>query len=150
MQKCFPINIRDAYFEPVLGVPNSQGTKKVIQIIAPEFSSVCPKTGLPDFGRVVLRYVPDQLCVELKAWKMFLMSFYGVGTFHEDATQRIADEFTRAIAPRWCNIAIDWSARGGVHTCTQLTWTRDKGYISYPEHWENPLFMKAAEEWQNR
>lgn len=150
MQPCFPINIEDAEFHPLSVVPNSDLTRKMIQIVDPEFSSVCPKTGLPDYGRVILRYIPDAQCVELKDWKLYLRSFYGVGCFHENVTQRIADAFTDIVAPRWVAFVIDWGARGGLHTTTKLVWTRDRGYIAFPEHWEDPVMLKHAEGWQNR
>lgn len=150
MQKVFPIPVDEAEFIPVEVVPNSQRTRKVVQIVDPEFSSVCPKTGLPDYGRVILRYVPDENCVELKAWKLFLRSFYGVGSFHEDCTQRIADAFTEAVQPHWCTIVIDWGARGGLHTTTKLTWSKGKGYVSFPSDWEDPILIKHAKGWTNR
>lgn len=150
MQDCFPIHIDDAEFLPLELVRNSHNSRKVVQIIDPEFSSVCPKTGLPDYGRVILRYVPDESLVELKSWKLYLRCWYGVGCYHEETTQRIADNFTRIVKPRWMNIVIDWGARGGLHTTTQLTWSRGKGYVSYPDHWEDPTFVKHAEGWNNR
>lgn len=148
MQRYFPIGVSEAVFLPVETVPNSQKTNKVIQIVDPEFSSVCPKTGLPDYGRVILRYIPHEHCVELKAWKLFLRCFYGVGMFHEDCTQRIADAFNNAVDPQWSNITIDWGARGGLHTATQLTWTGGN-YVSDLQDFSNEVFVKHAKCWHN-
>lgn len=148
MQRYFPIGVSEAVFLPVETVPNSQKTSKVIQIVDPEFSSVCPKTGLPDYGRVILRYVPNEHCVELKAWKLFLRCFYGVGMFHEDCTQRIADAFNKVVQPQWSNITIDWGARGGLHTSTQLTWTA--GAYTYDlQDFNNEVFARHATTWHN-
>lgn len=149
MQKVFPIKADSAIFEPVETVANYHKTRKCIQIIDPEFSSVCPKTGLPDYGRVILRYVPDEHCVELKSWKLFLRSFYGVGMFHEECTNRIIEEFVEEVQPRWASVLIDWGARGGLHTTTSMNWTK-KGYAAFPEHWEDQVFTKHARDWNNR
>jgi len=147
MQKVFPILAHEAVFFPLVVVPNSKETPKMIQIIDPEFSSVCPKTGLPDYGRVILRYVPNKVCVELKDWKLFLRCFYGVGMFHEDCTQSIADSFKDAVQPMTFSIVIDWGARGGLHTTTQLSWNEDEGYTPSPLH---SIFDERAANWNNR
>lgn len=146
MQNVFPIPIATAHFLPVDTVPNGQGTPKCVQIIDPEFSSVCPKTGLPDYGRVIIQYVPDQHCVELKAWKLFLRCFYGVGSFHEDCTQKIADAFVKAVNPKLFKVVIDWGARGGLHTTTQLCWHQGEGYVDAQP---DDLFFKQAANWHN-
>lgn len=147
MQKVFPIPADEAEFLPLSVVPNGQGTPKNVQIIDPEFSSVCPKTGLPDYGRVILRYIPDEHCVELKDWKLFLRCFYGVGSFHEDCTQRIADAFAKAVNPKSFTVVIDWGARGGLHTTTQLCWVQGEGYV--PAEMDE-LFNQHALTWNNR
>lgn len=147
----FPIDISKATFRNLAVVPNSQGSPKVIQIVDPEFSSVCPKTGLPDYGRVILRYIPLKVCVELKDWKLYLRDFYGVGCFHEDVTQRIADWFKQFVDPQWFQITIDWSARGGLHTTTRLTWNSVEGYDADPlTDFDDGPFKKHAEDWNNR
>ena len=147
MQPQFPINIEDAKFRELSVVPNSSKSPKTIQIIDPEFSSVCPKTGLPDYGRVILRYIPDESCVELKDWKLFLRDFYGVGAFHEDCTQRIADKFAIAVMPLQFLLVIDWGARGGLHTTTQLSWVQGEGYVQAEP---DAIFLNHAIEWNNR
>ena len=149
MQRVFPIDINDANFVDLECVPNRKQIRKIVQIVDPEFSSVCPKSGLPDYGRVILRYIPLDNLVELKSWKLYLRSFYGVGCFHEDCNHRIADEFADVVNPRWFTVVIDWGARGGLHTTTKLVWTKDRGYIAFPEHWDDDIFSKHAEEWNN-
>lgn len=145
-----PTPIAEVRFNKLITFPNPSGGRKAIQIVQPDFSSCCPKTGYPDYARVILRYVPDELCVELKSWKLYLAKFYGVGCFHEDVNQRVADTFTDAVKPRWCSIGFDWSARGGVHTATCLVWSPSSGYMTYPDTWEVPVFKKPAEQWNNR
>jgi len=88
----------------------------VIEHIAEEFTSVCPKTGQPDFGTVTLRYVPDKLCVELKALKLYYQSFRNEGIFYEAVTNRIADDLTQLMKPRRLVLTTDWKGRGGIRS----------------------------------
>jgi 7-cyano-7-deazaguanine reductase len=84
--------------------------------VAPEFTSVCPKTGQPDFGTVRLTYVADKRCVELKSYKMYLQSFRNVGIFYEDITNRILDDLVRTLKPRSLTVTTEWTPRGGLHS----------------------------------
>jgi 7-cyano-7-deazaguanine reductase len=84
--------------------------------VAPEFTSVCPKTGQPDFGTVRLTYVPNQTCVELKSFKMYLQSYRNVGIFYEDITNRILDDLVRTLKPRSMTVTTEWTPRGGLHS----------------------------------
>lgn len=86
---------------------------------APEFTCLCPKTGQPDFATVRVRYTPDQLCVELKSFKLYLWSFRDEGHFHEAVTNRMLDDLVAAIAPRRMTIAADFQVRGGIHTVVE-------------------------------
>lgn len=150
MQPVFPIAIDKAVIpETIDTVPNPSLTDKLVQIIDPEFSSVCPKTGLPDYGRVIVRYIPNASCVELKAWKLYLRSYYGVGIFHEAATQRITENFVKSVFPKWVNITIDWGARGGLHTTTSVTWDCNEGYIANTEGFHGEVFVNHAKNWHN-
>ncbi len=88
----------------------------VITHHAPEFTSVCPKTGQPDFGTIVIEYVPDKLCVELKSLKFYLQSFRNQGIFYEAVTNRILDELTAALRPRRMRVESRWTPRGGMHS----------------------------------
>ncbi|MEM1224854.1 MAG: preQ(1) synthase [Planctomycetota bacterium] len=83
---------------------------------APEFTSVCPKTGQPDYGTIVFRYVPDQVCVELKSLKMYLQRFRNEGIFYEQVTNRILDDFVAVVQPRRVTIESRWTPRGGLHS----------------------------------
>jgi 7-cyano-7-deazaguanine reductase len=87
-----------------------------IEHISEEFTSVCPKTGHPDFGHVTLRYCPDKLCVELKALKLYYQSFRNEGIFYEAVTNRIADDLVKAMSPRWMVLTTDWKGRGGIRS----------------------------------
>ena len=85
-----------------------------IEIVCPEFTSVCLKTGQPDFGTLTIRYVPDQLCVELKSLKMYFQRFRNEGIFYENVTNRIADDLVEKMNPRRLTLIADFSARGGI------------------------------------
>jgi 7-cyano-7-deazaguanine reductase len=87
-----------------------------VQHIAPEFTSVCPKTGQPDFGTIKLTYVPEKLCVELKSYKFYLQSFRQCGIFYEDVTNQILDDLVRVVQPRSMTVVTEWTPRGGLHS----------------------------------
>jgi len=95
-----------------------------IEIVMPEFTSVCPKTGLPDFGKIVLRYVPDKRCLELKSYKMFLLAFRDLGIFQENAVNRILRDVVKAANPHTATVIGDFSARGGLTTLVTANWLR--------------------------
>lgn len=80
----------------------------------PEFTSVCPKTGNPDFGTIVIEYVPGELCVELKALKLYLFSFRTQGVFYEAVVNRILDDLREACKPRWMRVTGKFNVRGGI------------------------------------
>src|SRR5262245_42708891 len=85
--------------------PNpSRGRGYVIEINCPEFTSLCPKTGQPDFGTITFRYTPDQKCVELKSLKLYLQRFRNQGIFYEQVTNRLLDDFLAAVGPRSCRV----------------------------------------------
>jgi len=87
-----------------------------IDIRCPEFTSVCPKTGLPDFGEIRISYVPDQLCVELKSLKYYMIEFRNRGIFYEHVTNQILDDLVTLLKPRRMTVVGDFSARGGITT----------------------------------
>ncbi len=149
MQDIFPIPIDKAVFHP-LSTVDHVGEDKCVQIIDPEFSSVCPKTGLPDYGRVILQYIPDTELVELKDWKLYLRSFYGVGCFHENVTQRIFTDFMNTVKPKYAKLTIDWGARGGLHTTTKMEWDEFGGMKAEGESFADLLFTKHQFEWHNQ
>ena len=87
-----------------------------ITIRCPEFTSMCPKTGLPDFGEIVIVYVPDAQCIELKALKYYLIEYRNQGLFYEAAINRILDDLTAACRPRRMTVTGNFTARGGITT----------------------------------
>jgi 7-cyano-7-deazaguanine reductase len=87
-----------------------------IAIDCPEFTSMCPKTGLPDFGTIRITYTPDQACIELKSLKYYLLEFRSRGIFYESVTNQILDDLVAACAPRRMTVVGDFSARGGITT----------------------------------
>src|SRR5262249_18539981 len=88
----------------------------VIEHVSEEFTSVCPKTGHPDFAHVTLRYAPGKTCVELKSLKLYYQSFRNEGIFYEAVTNRIADDLAKAMRPRWLVVVTDWKGRGGIRS----------------------------------
>src|ERR1700693_1298229 len=88
----------------------------VIEIVCPEFTSVCPKTGQPDFGTLTITYVPDARCVELKSLKLYLQKFRNEGIFYEHATNRILDDLVAVLKPRSMILAAAFTPRGGIST----------------------------------
>jgi 7-cyano-7-deazaguanine reductase len=97
--------------------PNPQPARDYeINIRCPEFTSVCPKTGLPDFGEIRITYVPDQKCIELKALKYYLVEFRNKGIFYENVTNQILDDLVAACQPRRMTVVGDFSVRGGIKT----------------------------------
>src|SRR5262250_3641799 len=87
-----------------------------IEISCPEFTSVCPKTGLPDFGEIRITYVPDERCIELKSLKYYMIEFRNRGIFYENVTNQILDDLVSAISPRRMTVVGDFSVRGGMKT----------------------------------
>jgi len=93
----------------------------------PEFTCLCPKTGQPDFATLYLDYVADRLCLELKSLKLYIWSYRNEGAFHEAVTNRMLDDFARAIKPRFMRLAAKFYVRGGIYT-TVVAETRKKGW----------------------
>lgn len=87
-----------------------------IKIDMPEFTCLCPKTGQPDFATLHLQYIPDQLCVELKALKLYIWSFRDEGAFHEAVTNRILEDLVKVTQPRFMRLTGKFNVRGGVYT----------------------------------
>jgi 7-cyano-7-deazaguanine reductase len=94
-----------------------------IEISSPEFTCLCPVTGQPDFAEITLRYIPDQYCVELKSFKLYLWSFRNEGAFHEAVTNQILDEVVGKIAPREATVIGKFNVRGGLYTTVTATHT---------------------------
>ncbi|NTU98298.1 MAG: NADPH-dependent 7-cyano-7-deazaguanine reductase QueF [Chlorobiaceae bacterium] len=90
------------------------GREYTIEIVNPEFTSVCPITGLPDFGTITVRYVPDKKCIELKSLKYYFLEFRNAGIFYENITNRILDDLAGLLEPRSMTVITEWKARGGI------------------------------------
>ena len=95
-----------------------------IEITMPEFTSVCPKTGLPDHGLITLVYVPDQLCLELKSLKMYMLAYRNLGIFQENIVNRFLDDIVKACKPRSAKVIGDFTPRGGLGTRVTATFSR--------------------------
>src|SRR5437868_5153015 len=87
-----------------------------IHMEIPEFTCVCPMTGQPDFATLLLDYIPDQLCVELKSLKLYVWSYRNEGAFHEAVTNRMLDDLVAALEPRYMRLTTVWNVRGGIYT----------------------------------
>ena len=96
--------------------PTPAATPFVIEHVAEEFTSLCPRTGQPDFGRIVLRYCPDETCVELKSLKLYYQSYRDEGIFYEAVTNRIRDDLTAVLSPTWLQVVTEWRGRGGIYS----------------------------------
>ena len=97
--------------------PNARpGRDYEVRIRCPEFTSVCPKTGLPDFGEIAITYVPDDRCIELKSLKYYLIEYRNKGVFYETLTNQILDDLVAACAPRRMTVTGAFTARGGITT----------------------------------
>ena len=98
------------------------GREYTIEIVCPEFTAVCPKTGQPDFGALTFRYVPTEKCVELKSLKLYLQQYRNEGIFYEHATNRILDDLVAAVEPRRMTLEARFTPRGGITTTVTATY----------------------------
>ncbi len=96
--------------------PTPASAPFVIEHVAEEFTSLCPKTGHPDFGCVTLRYAPGETCVELKSLKLYYQAYRNEGIFYEAVTNRIRDDLAAALSPRWLQVVTEWRGRGGIRS----------------------------------
>ena len=109
--------------------PNPRpGVEYEIEIVCPEFTSVCPRTGLPDYGTLTFRYRPGLFCVELKSLKVYLNAYRNVGAFYEALTNTIFEDFVTACSPEWCTLHGEFSVRGGIRTNVR------RHYAASPKH----------------
>ncbi len=97
----------------------------VIDLEIPEFTAICPKTGLPDFGTVYISYSPDKSCLELKSLKEYFTSFRNVGIFHENVVNKALDDIIRCASPRWIELRAEYNVRGGIKTTVSRVYDRD-------------------------
>ncbi|MBI4801779.1 MAG: NADPH-dependent 7-cyano-7-deazaguanine reductase QueF [Elusimicrobia bacterium] len=101
---------------PIEAWENQYKRDYAIKIIHSEFTSVCPKTGLPDFGTITVEYVPAKLCLELKSIKHYFLQYRNLGIFMENSVNRILDDVVRAIKPKKCAVTGEFTARGGIRS----------------------------------
>ena len=95
-----------------------------ITLDIPEFTCICPKTGLPDFAAIKIEYSPDKYCIELKSLKMYTIFFSNLGIFHEHLINKILEDFVNAVNPRWAKIAGIFNPRGGITTTVSVEWRK--------------------------
>jgi len=98
-----------------------------IEIEMPEFTSVCPKTGLPDFGRLVVRYAPAKRCLELKSFKMYLLAYRNLGIFQENIVNRVLRDVVKAASPVRASVTGEFAPRGGIGSTVTAAWNRKRG-----------------------
>ena len=116
----------DAKFPEIETWPNQFPGYEIV-IDDPEFTSVCPKTGLPDFGTITVRYMPNKLCLELKSLKEYLQSYRNLGIFQENVVNRVLRDVVKAANPKTATMVGDFSLRGGLGTIVTATWSRKRG-----------------------
>ncbi len=106
--------------------PNPKpGRKYVITHVNPEFTSVCPITGLPDFGTITVKYIPDKICLELKSMKYYFLEFRNKGIFYEAVTNEILDDLAEACKPLEMEVITEWGTRGGMHSVISAKYVKD-------------------------
>ncbi|HEY7825745.1 MAG TPA: preQ(1) synthase [Candidatus Acidoferrales bacterium] len=88
----------------------------------PEYTSVCPKTGLPDYGTITIEYEPKEHCIELKSLKLYLLAYRNLGIFYENAVNRMLRDIVAAVRPVWCRVSGEFTPRGGLSTTVEARW----------------------------
>ncbi|MEI8195720.1 MAG: preQ(1) synthase [Phycisphaerae bacterium] len=112
---------------PLDTFPNPHPNREYeIEHVAPEFTSVCPVTGQPDYGTITIIYMPDKLCFELKSYKFYLQSFRNRGIFYEDVTNCILNDLVAAVRPWRMKIITQWTPRGGLHSIIRAEYVQAK------------------------
>lgn len=103
-----------------------RGREYEIEIICPEFTCLCPRTGQPDFALIKIKYVPDELCIELKSLKLYMFSYRNSGEFHEHVTNKILDDIVEACRPTRAEVIGDFNVRGGIKTVVRAVYPDKK------------------------
>ena len=109
---------------PALEIWENQYPGYEIAIVYPEYTSVCPKTGLPDCATVTIKYLPDKQCVELKSLKLYLLAYRNLGIFYENAINRILEDIAKACKPKTATVIGEFTARGGMRSTITASWPR--------------------------
>jgi len=115
----------DARFPEIETWPNQFPGYEIV-VDDPEFTSVCPKTGLPDFGTVTIRYMPDTQCLELKSLKEYLQFYRNLGIFQENIVNRVLEDVVRSAKPVWAEVKGEFRPRGGISSVVVAKWPRPK------------------------
>jgi 7-cyano-7-deazaguanine reductase len=115
----------DAHFPDIETWPNQFPGYEIV-VDDPEFTSVCPKTGLPDFGTITIRYMPGKDCLELKSLKEYLQFYRNLGIFQENIVNRVLEDVVRCAKPVWAEVKGDFRPRGGISTVVVASWPRRK------------------------
>jgi len=110
---------------PELATWPNQFRQYEITVVVPEYTSICPKTSLPDFGTVTIRYVPDELCVELKSLKYYLLGYRNLGIFYENAINRILKDLVAACQPVTASVTGEFNVRGGMKSIIEARYARE-------------------------
>lgn len=98
-----------------------------INLVFPEFTSLCPKTGLPDFGAIYVNYAPDKRCIELKSLKEYFFFYRDIGIFQENAVNKILEDFINACCPKWVQVTGEFNIRGGIKTIVKAEYKKTRG-----------------------
>ena len=109
---------------PELETFPNQYKNYVITIDIPEYSSICPKSGLPDCGKMTIKYIPDKKCMELKSLKYYILAYRNLGIFYENATNKIFADFLKAVKPKGAYIKGEFTPRGGISTSVEVAYGR--------------------------
>jgi 7-cyano-7-deazaguanine reductase len=112
---------------PVLETWPNQYPGYVITTRYPEYTSVCPKTGLPDYGTITIQYKPRKSCIELKSLKMYLLAYRSLGIFYENAVNKMLHDIVEAVQPEWCVVKGEFTPRGGLTTTIFARWPERRG-----------------------
>jgi 7-cyano-7-deazaguanine reductase len=107
---------------PTLEAWPNQYPGYVITTRYPEYTSMCPKTGLPDYGTITIQYQPRNSCIELKSLKMYLLAYRNLGIFYENAVNKILHDIVKAVDPHWCIVKGEFTPRGGLNTSIFARW----------------------------
>jgi len=111
---------------PAIETFSNQFPDYEIRVEFPEFTSICPKTGLPDFGTIVIRYIPKKHCLELKSLKMYLIAYRDLGIFYENAVNRILEDVVKATQPVRATVTGEFNPRGGLTSVVEANYPRTK------------------------
>ncbi len=121
-------NIKDLKISPSLEVIENIYSDKdyIVELKTNEFTSICPKTSLPDFATITIQYRPDKFLVEQKSLKLYLCGYRNIGIFQEHASNKILSDFVNATKPKWAKIITEWKSRGGISTIVEVEYKNKK------------------------